>query len=200
MVVIEIDPGRRFAIEARGGICLVGDATHDDLLEEAAIEKAKGLIAVTDSDPENLFITLSARQINPDITIVARCLSPDAENKLLRAGANRVILPEKIGAHQMAQAALRPNVVDFIDIATRTSNLDIEIEEMCVDPKADIAGKTLQEATILRSLGLIVIGIRHGARGQMEFNPSAQTRIGPGDTLILLGKRDGLTQLRPYVA
>ena len=120
-IIIDANLEKKHEIENKGFICLNGDATHDATLRQAHIHKAKALIAVTDSDAENLFITLSARQLAPHLNIVSRALSPEAENKLIRAGANRVILPYKIGAVQLAQAALRPNVVDFIEIATRTS-------------------------------------------------------------------------------
>jgi voltage-gated potassium channel len=149
-------------------------------------------VAATDSDAENLFITLSARQLNAQLNIVSRALSPAAENKLLRAGANRVILPYKMGAIQLAQAALRPSVVDFIEIATRTSKIDLGIEELQVGESGPLCGKTLREAAILREMGLIVIGIRSGNDEHMFFNPSASTRINPGDTLITLGKPDKL--------
>jgi len=199
-VVIERNPEKRKEIQDMGLVCLTGDATNDETLREAAIEKARGLIAVTDSDPENLFVTLSARQLNPNLNIVSRVLSPESEQKLLRAGANRVILPYKLGAHQIAQAALRPNVVDFIEIATRTSKLDIEIEEIPVNPESELAGKKLHEATILRRLGLIVIGVRSGADDQMRFNPSAETVMNGRDTLIVLGKKESLAQIRDLLS
>ena len=196
VVVIEVEPARRREIESLGAICLIGDATNDELLHEAAIEDARGLIAVTNSDPENLFVTLSARQINPKLNIVARALSPDAERKLLRAGANRVVLPYKLGAHQLAQAALRPNVVDFMEIAARTSKIDIELEEVTVTPGSTLADKKLQEATILSELGLIVIGIRSAGDSELQFKPSAETKIHAHDTLIVLGDPTSLDRLR----
>ncbi len=196
VVVIEQDGSREADIKAIGVTCIVGDATDDEILRKASIDKAKGLIAVTNSDPENLFVTISARQLNPNLNIVSRAVSPDAERKLLRAGANRVILPYKIGAHQLAQAALRPNVLDFIEIASRTTKLDIEIEEIHVPAGSILDSKTLSEATILRDLQLIVIGIRPDGSEQMQYHPSASTRIGAGDTLIALGKHEKLEILR----
>jgi len=200
-VVIDTNPERRSDLADKDIPCIIGDATLDEVLHEAAIDKARGLIAVTGSDPENLFITMSARQLNPDLIIVCRALSKEVEKKMLRAGANRVILPYKLGAHQIAQAALRPNVVDFIEIASRTSNLDIALEEMQVAPASELVGKQLRDATVLRNLGLIVIGVRPaGAAGEsMLFNPSASTVIGAGDTLIALGKPDNLEQVRRHL-
>lgn len=200
LVVIETDPDRRDAILGRGVTCLVGDATRDEVLEEAGVAKARGLIAVMGSDPDNLFVTLSARQLNPEMTIVARALSAEAEKKLVRAGANRAVLPYKIGASQLTQAALRPNVLDFIEVATRTSNLDVAIEEIRVASGSEIAGRKLQEAHMLRELGLIVIGIRRAGDEQALFNPSAETAIRPDDTLIVLGKPDSLKRVQAYVA
>lgn len=199
VVVVETDPARRAEAEEAGFTTLNGDATQDETLQEAAVDKAAGLIAVTDADPGNLFITLSARQLNPDLRIVSRALSPDAERKLIRAGANRVILPYKIGAHQISQAALRPNVTDFIEIATRTSQLDIEIEELAVRANSKLVGQTLKETTVLRELGIIVIGIRSSTSEPMRFNPSADTPIAAGDVLICLGKRQGLEKLHKHL-
>ncbi|NQU43243.1 NAD-binding protein [bacterium] len=110
VVVIDIDSKKKSQLDEEGIVCVIGDATTDEVLREAAIDQARGLIAVTDSDPENLFITMSARQLNPNMTIVSRALTDEAERKLLRAGASRVILPYKIGAHQLVQAALRLQV------------------------------------------------------------------------------------------
>ncbi|MBN1868358.1 potassium channel protein [Candidatus Sumerlaeota bacterium] len=200
MIVVESDLQRRAEIEEKGLTLIVGDATHDEILKEAAIQKARALIAVTGTDPDNLFVTLSARQLNPDLLIVSRALSAEAEAKLLRAGANRVILPYKLGAHQLAQAALRPNVVDFIEIATRTTKLDIEIEEVHVAPASVLVGKTLRQATLLRDLGLIVIGIRRGSDHRMEFNPSAETTIDANDILIVLGKGEKLAEMHTHLA
>ncbi len=198
VVVVEANPGLRLSIEEKGMTCIVGDATDEHFLKMAVVEKACGLLAVASNDPENLFITMSARQLNPKIVIVTRALAPNVEQKFRRAGADRVILPYKIGAHQLAQAALRPNVVDFIEIASRTSNYDIEIEEIQVNAGSKLAGKPLKEAGILRQLGLIIIGVRPESSAQLEFNPSADTVIHAGDTLVALGKSKGLKDIRPY--
>ncbi|HNY25950.1 MAG TPA: potassium channel protein [Candidatus Sumerlaeota bacterium] len=198
VVVIEANPGLRLSIEEKGMTCIVGDATDEHFLKMAVVEKARGLLAVASNDPENLFITMSARQLNPKIVIVTRALSPNVEQKFRRAGADRVIQPYKIGAHQLAQAALRPTVVDFIEIASRTSNYDIEIEEIQVGAGSKLSGKPLKEAGILRQLGLIIIGVRPESSQHLEFNPSADTVIHAGDTLVALGKSTGLKDIRPY--
>ncbi|HBF35008.1 TPA: potassium channel protein [Candidatus Sumerlaeota bacterium] len=198
-VVIENDPDKRIELQEHDIPCVLGDATSDEVLLEAAIEKAKGLITVTHADPENLFITMSARQLNPNLMIVSRALTAEGERKMLRAGANRVILPYMLGAHQIAQAALRPNVVDFIEIATRTSKLDVEIEELQVGDRSPITNKALRDVPMLRDLGLIVIGVRPAADDNMLFNPSASTVIKSGDTLIVLGKPDSLKKIRTHL-
>lgn len=199
LVVIDSDPTKRAELLDRDVTCIQGDATQDEMLREAGIDKARGLIAVTHSDPENLFITMSARQLNPNLMIVSRALTSEGERKMIRAGASRVILPYMLGAHQIAQAALRPNVVDFIEIATRTSTLDIEIEEFQVGNAAILVNKPLKEASLLRELGLIVIGVRSETSDKMLFNPSASTVIQPGDTLIVLGKPDSLEKVRKHL-
>ncbi|MFP4381503.1 MAG: potassium channel family protein [Candidatus Sumerlaeia bacterium] len=199
VIVVDTDYEKKQMLAEKNITAITGDATHDAVLKEAAIDKAKGLIAVTNADPENLFITMSARQLNPNLIIVSRALTIEAEQKLLRAGASRVILPYKLGAHQLAQAALRPNVVDFIEIATRTSQLDIEIEELMVQEGSEMVGKKLREATILRELGIIIIGIRSHGNG-MQFNPRADTPIQAGDTLIALGKDEKLKEAKKHLA
>lgn len=199
VVVIEHDPTLQPLIADIGVTALIGDATDDALLQEAEIGKAKGLIACTNSDPENLFVTLSARQLNSKLVIVARALSPNAEEKLKRAGADRVILPYKIGAHHLAQAVMRPNVVDFLEIATRTSKLDIELEEMRVAPTSPLVGKTLQQASIIRDLGIMVIGTHKVSDGQVHFKPSAETVIDAKDTLIVLGQSEALKQIQKHL-
>src|SRR5262249_30836357 len=111
------------------GIALHGDATSDELLKHAGIERARGLVAVAGSDADNLYITMSARLLNEELFIVARAEEAGSEQKLLRAGANRVISPYRIGGARVAQAVLRPAVMDFIELATQTEHVDLQIEE-----------------------------------------------------------------------
>ena len=169
--------------------CLVlkGDATRDEVLKSAGIENAKGIISVLPTDAENLFVVLSARGMNPALTIVARAVEENAEQKLRRAGADRVISPYHIGGMRIAQTIIKPAVVDFIEFTTQSGNVGLEIEEIPVLDGAGISGKTLAETGIGRELGIMIIAIKD-CQGRMRLNPRHDTRISPGETLIVIGE------------
>lgn len=171
-----------------------GDATHDDVLKSAGIEKAQGLITVLPSDAENLYVVLSAREINPNLFIVARAVDKEAEPKLKRAGANKVVSPYFIGGLRIAHTVLRPTVVDFLEFATRSEHIEIQIEEIEVSPKSSLVGKTIAQSGIGRDIGVIILGIKR-ADGRMKFNPTSQTLIKEKDTLIVIGQIDKLSIL-----
>ena len=171
-----------------------GDATKDEVLREAGIERAKGLISVLPTDAENLYVVLSARVLNPDMNIVARAGEEGSEQKLLRAGADRVVSPYYIGGLRIAHTVLKPSVVDFIEFATRSGNIDLQMEEIYVREGASIAGITLDECGIGRELGIIIVAIKRSG-GDMRFNPTFRTTIKPGDVLIALGERTKLKVL-----
>jgi len=171
-----------------------GDATKDEVLKEAGIERAKGLISVLSTDAENLYVVLSARVLNPDMNIVARAGEEGSEQKLLRAGADRVVSPYYIGGMRIAHTVLKPSVVDFIEFATSAGNIDLQMEEISVREGASIAGTTLDECGIGRELGIIIVAIKRSG-GDMRFNPTFRTTIKPGDVLIALGERTKLKVL-----
>ena len=176
------------------GIPLVGDATEDEVLRRAGVQRARVFVTAAASDAENLYITMSARLLNEKLHIVARAEDEEAENKLLRAGANRVISPYLIGGHRMAQAVLRPNVVDFIELATRHDYLELQLEESVVQPGSVLAGRKLKDSQLRRDLGVIIVAIRR-QEGPMLFNPDPEAELFAGDLLITLGHRDKLRAL-----
>ncbi len=184
-IVVENDPDRIPRLIEDKHLFIQGDATRDEVLKKAGISSAKGLITAVTMDAENVFIVLTARGINPDLFILARASEEGAEVKLMRAGASKVISPYTIGANRMAQAILRPSVVDFIDIATGHTNIELQMEEIPVSPESSLAGKDLHQSGIRKELGLIIVGIKRGE--QMIFNPEADTIIEAGHTLIALG-------------
>lgn len=171
-----------------------GDATNDDVLKEAGIEHALGLISVLSTDAENLYVVLSARVLNPELNIVARAGEEGSEQKLLRAGADRVVSPYHIGGLRIAHTVLKPAVVDFIEFATRSGNIDLQMEEIAVREGSQIVNRTLDECGIGRELGIIIVAIKR-AVGDMRFNPTFRTTIRPGDVLIALGEREKLRTL-----
>ena len=164
-----------------------GDATNDDILREAGIERAKGLISVLPSDALNLYVVLSARELNPDLHIVARAGEEGSENKLLRAGADKVVSPYHIGGLRIAHTILRPAVVDFIEFATKTGNIELQMEEVTIPEGSNMADKSLDQCGIGRELGIIIVGIKRHT-GEMRFNPTSRSTIKAGDTLIALGE------------
>ncbi|MBF0506475.1 MAG: potassium channel protein [Nitrospirae bacterium] len=164
-----------------------GDATQDEVLKEAGIEKAKGLISVLSTDAENLFVVLSARGLNPGLLIVVRAGEEGSEQKLMRAGADRVISPYHIGGLRIAHTVLKPAVVDFIEFATKSGNIDLQMEEVTVAEGSKLMGLTLDESGIGKDLGIIVVAIRR-VSGEMKFNPTSRNTLRAGDTLIALGE------------
>ncbi len=168
-------------------VFIYGDATKDELLKEAGIERARGLISVLSTDAQNLFVVLSARELNPDLFIVARAGDEGSEQKLLRAGADRVVSPYHIGGLRIAHTVLKPAVVDFLELATKTGYLELELEEVKVEENSSLANKTIHEAGIGRELGVIIVAIKR-RNGEMKFNPMHNTVMKPGETLIAIGE------------
>jgi voltage-gated potassium channel len=176
------------------GIPLHGDATSDELLKRSGIERARGLVAVAGSDADNLYITMSARLLNERLFIVARAEDAASEQKLMRAGADRAVSPYRIGGFRVAQAVLRPAVVDFIELATQTEHVDLQIEETRVAEKSKLVGLSVKDSRIRQDLGVIVVAIKK-TTGRMVFNPAPETNLETGDVLIAIGDRERLDRL-----
>ncbi len=176
------------------GLALVGDATSDEVLKQAGIDRARGLVTVMASDAENLFTTLSARLLNPKLHIVARVEDPLSEQKLLRAGANRVVSPYDIGGTRVANAMLKPTVVDFIELATGTEHMDLQMEEARIGKHSPLSGCKLNQSRLRTDLRIIIVAIKKPA-GQMLFNPDPDALLQAGDILVAIGHREQLAQL-----
>lgn len=176
------------------GLVLVGDATQDEVLKRAGVERARGLVTAAASDADNLFITMSARFLNDKLLIVSRAEEEEAEKKLLRAGANRVVSPYVIGGQRVAQAVLRPTVMDFLELATRSEHLELQIEETVVAGGSALAGATIRDSQLRQELGIIVVAIKK-PDGRMVFNPEPELSIAAGDVLIAMGHREQLDRL-----
>lgn len=177
-------------------LVIEGDATHDPVLLEAGLERARGLVTCLSADADNLFVVLSARDLAADVTIVARAYEEDTLDKLYRAGANHVVSPNVSGAIRMASMLLRPSVVSFLDIATRSSEMSLRVEEAEVGPGSKMAGRTLEEARIPRHTGLIVIAVRKKGSGEFVFNPVGSTALEAGDRVIVLGRPEQIADLQ----
>jgi voltage-gated potassium channel len=197
-VVVEKDPERIKLLDEDGFTYVEGDATDDQILISAGVERARCLVAATGSDANNLYITLSTRALSPSIYILSRAAEETAERKLLSAGANRVVSPYQIGAARMLNAVLRPNIVEFVDLVVERRHLELQMEEIAVADASRFKGKPLRESGIRRELGLIVVAIKKAA-GDMIFNPSSETLIEKGDCLIVLGEKKQLGKLGKQV-
>jgi voltage-gated potassium channel len=193
VVVLEKDPDLLYELEREGHLFLAGDATTDEILLAAGVERAKGLFACVSQDAENVYITLSSRQFNPSLTIIARADRYESVAKLERAGANRVLTPHQIGGKRIAQVMLRPTVTDFMDLATQGHNL--QMEEILVQPGSELAGKTLITSGIRPRFNLMIIAIEKPG-GKMTFNPHPEVTIEVGDTLIAVGPPENFAGLQ----
>jgi len=191
-VVIDNDENAVAQVGADGYLYLQGDATSDEVLEEARIETARGLVAAVGSDVDNTYITLSARGLCPDLFITARASFPDREVKLKRAGANRVVSPDSIGARRMAMLSLRPGVVDFIDRVAYRPGREMLLESMEVDAGSPLEGRTM-EAT-RRDFGVTVLAMS-AKGGQLIANPPDERAIEAGDRLIIIGTKKKMAGL-----
>jgi voltage-gated potassium channel len=193
-VIVERDSVRARAALNAGMLVVEADATREEVLKQAGIDRARGLIAAVGTDAENVYTVLSARVLNPGLFIVGRAEGEDSVRKMERAGANRVISPYQIGAIQMAQTALRPTVVDFVALATNAENFELSMEEITIGASSPITGKSLVDAKLRERFGVMVVAIQRDQQG-MEFNPDFDARIGTGDKLVVLGRPDSLKKL-----
>jgi voltage-gated potassium channel len=193
-VVIDHDPVAVQAVLDRGDLAVEADASREDVLRRLRIDAARGFIAALGSDAENVYAILTARGLRPDLFVIARADSEDAGRKLQRAGASRVIAPYQIGALQMAQTALRPAVVDFVELATSSENLELAMEQVHIAAASPFAGRTILEANLRQRFGVIVVGIQR-EDGKMEFNPAPDAVMRAADQLVVLGRPAQLKDL-----
>jgi voltage-gated potassium channel len=193
-VIVERDPARVQAATVAGFPAFEADASREEVLKRAGIDRARGLIAAVGTDAENVYAVLTARVMRPDLFIVGRAESEDSVQKLQRAGANRVVSPYQIGAMQMAQTAIRPAVVDFVELATSSENLELTMEEIMIAPGSALADQSILNANLRQRFGIIVVAIQRQDR-HMDFNPEPDTAIRAGDKLVVLGRPHSLKRL-----
>lgn len=177
-------------------LTIQGNAAREEVLREARIDQARGLMASVSTDEENVFIVITARFLNPGLRIVTRANLPESIEILKRAGADFVICPQEIGAHRLASAALRPRVNSFLDVILKSETLDLTLDEVEVSPEAEIVGKSLRELDLPSRVGLILVAIKPHDQDTFQFNPSASTVIHAHDTIIALGKFQEFCKLR----
>ena len=196
VVLIDNDAERVKWGEALGIVTMTADASKDETLRQARIDTAAGLVSAISSDAENVYVTLSAKVLNPSLHVAVRASDEQAEEKLQRAGATTVLTPYTYIGHRLAQSLMRPHVVSFLDVASAfgRKDLGLEIEQLPVGAGSPLSSQTLEEAHLGRTYGVIVLAVRRQS-GSMQFNPQAYLRLEPGDVLIAMGERQKLKQL-----
>ena len=192
-VIIERDEKKVAEFKNENLPILFVDATLEENLIQAGVKRAKGLASCLADDADNVYVVLSARSLNEKMHIVARAVEEQAEPKLIRAGANRVVAPTIIGGQSMARALLKPAIADFMDSIV-AETYDLVFEELAVQSHSPLAGKKLTETNISRELSLIVIAIRR-KNGELYFHPVGESIIEEGDLLIVVGKADSMQKL-----
>lgn len=186
-IVAELQEERRLAVQ--------GDATTDEVLENAGVRHARGLVSVLSKESDNVFVVLSARELNPNLFILVRANTEDAVPKLYRAGASKVINPYESAGARIAQTLLRPVVCDFMEIFSNDGGMSISIEEIEVQPGSSVSGKSLRESDIRKRTNAIVVAIKKVGTTDMRFNPSGDEKVEPGDILIAIAELDSLNAL-----
>ena len=193
-VVIERNPERVARLTALGMLATMADATQDATLRAAGVTRARGLIAALATDADNLFTILSAKALNPQLTVVTRASEEEAGEKLRRGGADIVLPPYAMAGRQLADVLLRPKVIEFLDFARGNVGPGITMEQVCIGPKSGGEGTALDGMPALREFGGIVLGVQRRG-GETLFHPAGNVRLFPGDFLILMGERAELNRL-----
>ncbi len=194
-VAIDLDEERIAALQEAGVPAILGDAEDEKTLRQAGIEQAKGLITLLHEDSNNVFVTLVARELNPNLFILARTNETKNRRRLLQAGAHKVVAPSDVGADRMAQVILRPNVDRVMAQVLKASSLNLQMDEVKVEADAPLAGKSQAESQFRQQFDVVVIAIIKGASGEMAFNPGLSHQIEAGDILIVLGSQEMISRL-----
>lgn len=194
-VVIDNDLSSIERLEKEKIFYLPMDATTEEALLKAGITNARGVVTAVRSDADNIFITLTAKGLRPDIFILSRASHEKNESKLKRAGATRVVSPYLIGGRRMAQVLIRPTVVDFIDIAMMDKHLGLLMEEYRVKESSDLIGKNLVESNLRKDFGIIIVAIKKNT-GEMIFNPQPNEKLASDDVIVVLGKKADLERMK----
>jgi len=193
-IVIEQNPAAIEKLNQKNYLCIEMDATAENALLQAGIMQARGLVTAVNSDANNVFITLTAKGLRPDIFVLARASEESNSDKLLRAGATRVVSPYLIGGKRMGQILKRPTVADFIDSTTTGNQLGLVMEEARVNPGSRLVGKNLIDSNLRRDFGVIIVAIKRPS-GEMVFNPMPNETLQSEDVIVVIGKREDLNRM-----
>ena len=196
VVVVDQNPDRLIGVEHP---TVVGDATADATMRAAGVEHASALVAALQGDAENLFVTLSSRALNPGLFIVARARAEESIAKLSRAGADRVVNPQELGAARMASFVVQPNVAEFVDVVMHERSMDFRMQEVVITTGSRLAGVSLRDANLRREAGVLVLAVR-GDDGRFTTNPDPDLVIHAGNVIIAVGTDDALAVLEQVCA
>ena len=193
IVVVDRDPGR---LEGLEHLTVVGDVTDDLVLQAAGIAHARALIAALDTDADNVYVTLSSRTLRPDLVIISRARTESSRSKMLRAGANQAVNPQLIGGRRMAAFAMQPHVAEFLDVVMHDESLEFRMEQVAVADGSPVVGRTVREAELAESTGVLLLAIRSGPTASFRPNPGPDTPLAPQSILIAVGTPAQLDALR----
>ena len=192
--ILESDHEREAEIQAAEHLYLIGDATDESVLSSAGIKRAKAVLALLASDADNLFLTITVKELNPQVMVIARASDEKVEPRLKRSGADKVISPYKTASARIFHAAIKPTVVEFLELVTHREYLQLSMEELTVCDESPFQGLTLAESEIRRKYGVVVVAIKQ-ADGKMAFNPETSTELATDDILVVIGKNPDLKRL-----
>ncbi len=192
--IIDANPENNEELSANKYLHLMGDATDEEVLTSAGIERARAVMALLPSDADNLYLTITAKGLNRRATVIARANDQKSELKLKRGGADKVVSPYEIAGSRVLQVALKPTVVEVMELATHREHLELGLEEVLVSEGSPLNGNSLAEAGIRNKYGVIIVAIKRG-NGDMIFNPAAHEKIKGLDTLVTLGPKEALSEL-----
>jgi voltage-gated potassium channel len=198
---VVIDQGRESLsrLADAGYLFVEGDATVDEVLIAAGVERAAGLVAAVDSDAANTFVTLSARVLNPDLFIVARSNSDESLSKLEKAGASKVISPYSVSGRRMATMLLKPLVTDYLEVVTGAGELEFRVEEFALNATCEVVGRSIRELDIRNRTGASILAVRHGS-GHFDTNPDPNLVLSEEDTVVAIGTPEEMVRLEEYFA
>ncbi|MBM7542057.1 potassium channel family protein [Amphibacillus cookii] len=194
-VVVEQDVNKVEELKKDRIAVIHADATTDQALDEANIIKASGLVTSLSTDANNLYTVLTAREMNPQLNIIARAITPNSHDKLIRAGANKTVSPNEIGGHRMASMLLKPSVIAFLDTITHSGHIDLNLNEVEIEQGSYLVGKSIEEANIAEETDLILIAIKSKKEDHMIFNPKQNYLLKTDDIMIVLGEQVQLKEL-----
>lgn len=189
-VIVESQLDRAEAAEAAGALVVVGDATHNDVLELAGIHNAQALIACVADDSDNLVIALSAKALRPELRTVCRATEPESDRKLRLAGADAVVAPQAVGAERLALMAIKPELAQIFDVVVSGAPVEFRVEELDIAPDCRMANRTIGDSGIRRDSGALILAVEGLGDQEIVVNPGPEVTLRPGERLVVVGTKD----------